>query len=149
MKKLSEQLLEMGKQAAAWEDRTATRNEENKQEFEAEVAEARKSVQASQEAFAAKLDSMHESASAHWREVQNSFNNQVATARSKANELKAAHDLASAQRRADIAEDYAEAAGEFAQLAASEHYAAVVDAAQARAHAKSLEKRTPLSSATS
>lgn len=140
MKKLSEQLLEMSQRTAAWEDRTAARREENREESEAEVAEARKSVQASQEAFAAKLDSMHDSMSSHWREVQKSFDNQVAAARQKANEGKAAHDLASAQRRADLDEAYAEAAGEFAQLTAAEHYAAMVDATQARAHAKSLEK---------
>src|SRR6478752_3563373 len=97
MNKLSEQLLEMGKQTAAWENRAATRNEENKQEFDAEVAEAHKSVQAAQADMADRLDSAHDAMPSQWREVQKSFNNQVVAARSKAAQRKAALDLSGAQ----------------------------------------------------
>lgn len=140
MKKLSEQLLEMSKRTAAFETQVSVRNEENKQEFEAEVAEARKSVQASQEAFANKLDSMHDSITSHWREVQQNFKKQVATARSKAAERKASMDLSAAQTAADLDENAAQIAIEFAQWAAAEANAAIAQANQSRAYAKSLEK---------
>lgn len=139
MKKLSEQLLEMSQRTASMENQVATRNEENKQEFEAEVAEARKSVQSTQAAFAAKLDSIHGSISSHWHDVQTSFNNQVVAARSKAAERKAALDLTGAQAAADIDENAAQIAVEFAQWAAAEANAAVAQANQSRAYAKSLE----------
>lgn len=143
MKKLSEQLFEMSQKAAAFEKRAVERNEENVQEIDAAAAEAQKSVQSANAAFSAKLDSMHESASAHWREVQKSFNNQVAAARSRAAQRKAAMDLSAAQRAANMDEDYAQAATEFAQWAVAEANAATLGAAQSRAYAKSLETNTP------
>jgi hypothetical protein len=148
MKKLSEQLLEMSKQTAAWENQAATRNEENKQEFEAEVAEAHKSVQEAQAALANRLDSIHDSVSAQWREVQKSFNNQVAAARSRAKGFDASLDLSAAQTAADMDEDYAQAATEFAQWAAAEANAAIAQANQSRAYAKSLENGALSSAAT-
>src|SRR5947199_164382 len=108
MKKLSEQLLEMSKRTAAFEDKAAARREEDHQEFEADVAEARKSSQAAQASFAAKLDSTHDSTSAHWREVQKSFDNHVAAVRSGVASRKASMDLSAAKRAADMDEDYAQ-----------------------------------------
>jgi hypothetical protein len=143
MKKLSEQLLEMSKKSAAFEDQAAARREADHQEFDAQVAEARKSAQAAQAAFAAKLDSTHNSMSAHWREVQKSFDNQVAAARSRAASSKASMDLSAAQRAADLDETYAQLTGEFAQMAAAEASAALVGAVQSRAYAKSLETTAP------
>ena len=143
MKKLSEQLLEMSKQTADWESRAAARNEENQKELEAEAAEARKSVQAAQAALATRLDSIHDSMSSQWHEVQKSFNNQVAAARSRAAEGKAALDLSAAQRAADFDEEYAQVATEYAQVAVAEANAAIAQATQSRAYAKSLETATP------
>jgi len=140
MKKLSEQLLEMSKQTAGWETQAAARNQENKQELEAEVADAHKSVQTAQAAMANRLDSAHDSMSSQWREVQKSFNNHVAAARSKAAERKAALDLSGAQAAADLDENAAQIATEFAQWAVAEANAAIDQANQSRAYAKSLEK---------
>jgi hypothetical protein len=140
MKKLSEQLLEMSKRTAGWENRAAARNEENKQELEAEVAEAHKSVQSAQATLADRLDSVHDSMSSQWREVQKSFNNQVAAARSRAAESKAALDLSAAQTAADLDEDYARIATEFAQAAVAEANAAIAQANQSKAYAQSLKK---------
>jgi hypothetical protein len=145
MKKLSEQLFEMGKRAAAWETQAAARSEANKQEFEAEVAEARKSAQTAQAAMQDRLDSIQDSMASQWREVQKSFNNQVAAARSRAAERKAAMDLSAAQRAANLDEEYARVATEFAQWAAAEANAAMLGATQSRAYAKSLENETPAS----
>jgi len=149
MKKLSEQLLEMSKGTAALEGRVAARNQQNREEFEAEVAEARKSAQAAQAALAARLDSIHESMSSQWHEVQQSFNNQVVSARSKVAARKAAHDLAVAQEHADVDEEYAQVATDFAQWAAAEANAAIIQANQSLAYAKSLETATPSPVATS
>jgi hypothetical protein len=80
---------------------------------------------------------------APWREVHKSFSNQMATARRKAAEWKAADELAAAQDEADFSEGYAETAAEFARLAASEANAAMLEAKAARAYAKDLEKAPP------
>jgi hypothetical protein len=139
MKKLSEVFLEMSQRAADLEKRAAAQHEEDRQQFEADRAEARKSVAASQAAFEAKLYGTTDAMAAHWREVQQSFNSQVATARSKAAERKAADDLGEAQFVADLDETNAQIASEFAQWAAAEANAAMLDAAQSHAYAKSLE----------
>lgn len=142
MKKLSEQFLEMSQQTAVLENRAAARHGENRQEFEAAVADARKEVESAQASFEAKLNSIEESVSSQWHKLEESFNNQVAAAQHKAAELKAAHNLADAKDRADYYEAYAEVAAEFANLAAVEAQAATVQAAEARAHANSLAKMT-------
>ncbi len=140
MKKLSEQFLEMSQRTAAWENRAAAQQEKNRQGFEADVAEARNTVQSAQASFEARLNSIEESVSSQWRGLQESFDNQVAAARSKAAEWKAAHNLADAQERADYYEAYAEIAADFARLAATEADEAMLKATEARAHADSLVK---------
>ena len=140
MKKLSEQFLEMSEQTAAWEDRADANREQDRKMMEADVAEAREAVKSAQASFDAKLNTIEESVSTQWRKVQESFNNHVAAARSKATELKAAHNLADAQDRAAYYEDYAEVAADFARLAATEADAAMLKATEARAYADSLEK---------
>lgn len=142
MKKLSEQFLEMSQQTAAWEERVAASQEADRKELETDVAMAKNAVQSAQTTFQARLDSIDESVSAQWRKLQESFNNQVAAARSKAAELKAAHNLADAKERAGYYEDYASAAADFARLAAAEADAAMLQATEARAYANSLEKKT-------
>jgi hypothetical protein len=140
MKKLSEQFLEMSRRAAEWEKRAEARREEDRKQFEADRAEARKSVQSAQAAFDDKLYNLDQSMTSHWREVQKSFNNQVAVAHSKAAEGKAVLELADAQDVADFDEAYADTAANFAHLAANEANAAMLEATAARAYAKSLEK---------
>lgn len=140
MKKLSEQFLEMSRRTAVLENRAAARKEENRKEFEADVAEAREAVQLAVGSFEAKLNSIEESVSSQWRGLQRSFDNQVAIARSKAAERKAAHNLADAQERADYYEAYAEVAAEFANLAAAEAEVAMIQATEARAYANALGK---------
>lgn len=142
MKKLSEQFLEMSQRTATWEEKAAASNEKSRQMFEADVAETREMVKSAQASFDAKLNSIEESVSSQWRKVQKSFDDQMATARSKAAELKAAHNLADAKDRADYYEAYAEAAAEFALLTAAEADAAMLKATEARAYADSLEKAT-------
>lgn len=140
MKKLSEQFLEMSQQTAVWEERVATSQEADRKELETDLAMAKNAVKTAQTSFETRLDSIDESVSSQWRKVQESFNNQVATIRSKAAELKAAHNLADAKDRADYYEAYAEAAADFARLAASEADAAALQAMDARAYADSLER---------
>jgi hypothetical protein len=140
MKKLSEQFREMSQRAATWENRTAAMRQENRQEFEADVAEAQASVRAAQAAFAARLDKVEAPVSAQWRGLKDSFDKHVADVRRKVADLKAADELTEAQVRADDAEAYAEIAAEFASLTATEAETAMVEAKQARADAQSLEK---------
>lgn len=142
MKKLSEQFIEMSQQTAAWEKKAAAYHTENRKEFEADVADARKAVQSAQVSFDAKLNNIEEPVSLQWRKVQESFDKQVATARRKATELKVAHNLAEAEDRAAYYEDYAEVAADFARLAATEADAAMLSATEARAEAESLAKTT-------
>jgi hypothetical protein len=132
----------MSQHTAAWENRVAARREEDHQAFEADTAEARAAVQAAQTAFAARMNNIQQAGAAHWSALQQSFNNQVAAARQRAAELKAAHDLSTAQVHADDQEAYADIAAEFANMAAAEAAAAQREASEARAYAKSLEKTT-------
>ena len=143
MKKLSEQFIEMSQRTAAWETRTAAVNEQNRKEFEADVAEAQQAANSAQAAFAARLNKVGEKLAAPWREVHKNFSNQMATARRRAAEWKAADELAAAQDEADFTEGYAETAAEFARLAAAEADAAMLEAKAARAYAKDLEKVPP------
>jgi hypothetical protein len=129
----------MSQRTAAWENRAEAKHQENRKQFEADMAEARKSVEAAQAAFDAQLDKIEESVSSQWRKVQKSFDDQVEIARSKVAERKAAHNLADAKERADYFEAYAKVAAEFASLAASEADAAMLQAIEARAYAISLE----------
>jgi hypothetical protein len=147
MKKLSEQLLEMSKKTAALENKAVARNEEMERQFEQDVADARESAQAAQAALTAKLNSIGQTMSAQWQQVQDSFNKQVAAARSKVAERQAAYDLAVAQEHAKFDQDYAQVSTEFAQWAAAEANAAIAQANQSRAYAQYLEN-TPVASAT-
>lgn len=140
MKKLSEQFLEMSQQAAAWESRVAAGNQKNRQEFQADIAEARNAVKSAQVSFETRLNSVEDAVSSQWRKLQESFDKQVATARSKAAEMKAAHNLAEAKERADYYETYADLSADFARLAATEADAAMLQATEARTQANSLEK---------
>ena len=139
MKKLSEQLLEISQRTAAWENRSAALQAEDRKQVEADTAEARAAVQKAQTQFEAKLNNIQASMYPKWREVQESFNKQVAAAQSRAEEWKATQDLADAREAADFEQTYAEVAAEFAHLAAAEANEATLKAIQARAHAKSLE----------
>lgn len=142
MKKLSEQFLEMSRRTAAWEARAATIEEKNRKEVEEHVAEAQQNVKSVQAEFASRLNSVGEAMSTPWRELHKSFNNQIAAARRKTAEWKAADELAAAQEEANYTEVYAENAAEFARLAAAEADVAMLEAQAARAYAKSLQNPT-------
>jgi hypothetical protein len=135
MKKLSEQFLEMSQQTAALENRVGAIQRENQEEFASHVAEARTRTQTAQAAFAARLDSVEESLSEGWRELNDSFAQQVAAAQKRADERKNAIGLANARRKAEVAEAYADIAAEFARLTAAEAEKAMIEAKQARARA--------------
>ena len=99
-------------------------------------------MKSAQAKFETNLNNIKTSTSSQWREVQKSFDNQVAAARSKAAEGKASLDLTVAQERAYDAETYADIATNFANLAAAEASEAIVEAAEARA-TRSTSRRPP------
>ncbi len=140
MKKLSEQFKELSQRAATLESRVAAINQENRKEFEANVADAQDALRSAQASFNAKLDKVNDSVSAKWRELKSSFDKHVASARQKVSKEKAALDLAGARADAEDAEVYAEIAADFARLTAAGAEEAMVEAKQARAAAESMEK---------
>jgi len=140
MKKLSEQFLEMSKRTAALENRSEALRQENRKEFEAHVAETKSRVQAIQAEFGARLDNTEETLAAQWRDLEDSFNHQVAILRQREEKQLNAIDLANARAQAADAEEYAEIAAEFAHMAATEAEAAAAEATAARARAESLEE---------
>lgn len=140
MKKLSEQFLEMSKRTAALENRAEALRQENRKEFDAHVAETKSRVQAIQSEFAARLDNTEESLAAQWRDLEDSFNHQVAILRQREEKRLNALDRVKARIQADDAEEYAEIAAEFAHMAAAEAEAAAAEATAARARAASLEE---------
>ena len=142
MKTLSEQFIEMGERLAKTEKRVADIQQQNRKQFEANVAEAQAALRSARAAFTARLDKADESLTAQWREVDEAFAAQISRAQRNIDEGLNAIDLSAAQANADDAEAYAELAAEFARVTASEAEAAMVEAKQARANAVSLGKAT-------
>ena len=142
MKTLSEQFIEMGERLAKTEKRVTAIQQQNRKQFEANVAEAQAALRSAQAAFTARLDKADESLAEQWRELDEAFAAQLSRARSNIDEGLNAIDLAEAKANADDAEAYAELAAEFARVTAAEAETAMVEAKQARANAVSLDKAT-------
>ncbi|SRR5258707_10846381 len=138
MKTLSEQFIEMGQRLATTEKRVSAIQQENRKEFEANVAEAQAALGSARAAFNARLDKAEESLAAQWRDLDKA----LTLAQRNMDDRLNALDLADAKANADDAEAYADLAAEFARVTAAEAEAAMVEAKQARANAASLEKAT-------
>jgi hypothetical protein len=125
---LSDQLTELAKRAKQLEDHAAAAKQKNKADLERDVKDARESAQSRAEALHTKTATAKGQVSAWWENVGRSWNDHVATVRQNIDDRRAAHDLASAQRAADQADDDAAYAIDYAFAAIDEAEYAVLDA---------------------
>jgi hypothetical protein len=135
---LSDQLSDLSNRAKQLEDQAAAAKKKGKTELEAEVKSAQESAQAKGDALRKQAEANKGKLSAWSDNLQNSWNDHLKAVRQSAQDRRAAHDLKSAQRAAQRADDDAEFAIDYAYAAIEEAEYAVLDAELAHAEAEEL-----------
>ena len=135
---LSDQLSALAARAKETEDHAAAAKKKAKSDLERDVKAAQDSASAQGDALRKKAETTKDKASAGWDNVQRSWNDHLAGVRKDFDDRKAAHDLKSAQRAADRAEEDAAWAIDYALAAVEEADSAVLDATLARMEADDL-----------
>lgn len=138
---LSDDLKKLADRAKDAEDRTAEAQVKARAELEADRDAARAVGEEQVEDLRATAEKGEEQISDAWKEMQISWNNATATLRQNIQNRKAEHDLHKAQRSADLAEDDAKFAIDFAYSAIGEAEYAVLDATLARKEAEELSQQ--------
>jgi hypothetical protein len=137
---LSDQLSKLSVRAKQVEDRAVAARGKAKADLEQDVKEARESAQAQADSLRKAAESSKGKLSAWWESVQRSWSEHLAAVRKSIEDRKAEHDLATAQRVAEQAEDDAAFAIDYAYAAIDEAEYAVLDATLARMDADELAK---------
>ena len=137
---VSDQLTKLAARTKEFEDRAAAAKTKAKADLEQDVKEARESAQAQSDALRKSAETSRGKISAWWDSVERSWNDHLAAVRKNADDRRAAHDLKTAQRAADQAEDDAAFAVDYAYAAVEEAEYAVLDATLARMDADDLAK---------
>jgi len=132
---LSDQLSQLSARTKELEDRAMAARSKAKADLEQEVASAREAAQVQGNALRQTAEAHKGNISAWWDSVERSWNDHLAAVREDFDDKRAAHDLKSAQRRADNAEDDAAFAVDYAYAAVDEAEYAVLDATLARMEA--------------
>lgn len=135
---VSDQLNRLAARAKELEDREAAARSKSKAELQQDVEAARASAQAQADALRKSAAESKGQVSAWWDSVQHSWSDHVAAVRQNVDEHRAAHDLKSAQKAADRAEDDALFAIDYAYAAVDEAEYAVLDAMLTRMDADAL-----------
>jgi len=135
---VSDQLNDLADRAKQLKDSAVAAKEKGKAELEAEVKNAQESAQAQGDALRTRAQANKGKLSAWSENLQNSWNEHLHVVRKSADERRAAHDLKSAQRAAQRADEDAEFAIEYAYAAIEEAEYAVLDAELAHAEAEEL-----------
>ena len=125
---LSDQLTQLAARAKELEDRAAAAKAKTKAELEQEVRDAQKSAQAQGDQLRKHADDSKDKLSAWWHSVQESWNDHLKAVRKNYEKKKSAHDLKSAQKAAQRADDDAAFAIDYAYAAIEEAEYAVLDA---------------------
>jgi hypothetical protein len=132
---LSDELTKLAARAKDAETRTAVARDEARGQLEQEVAAARATAEAEAQKMRQAAEEGKEEVSSHRKDLQQSWDAHVAQVRGNVEERKAQHDVQAADRRANMAEDYAEFAIDFAYSAVVEAEYASLDAVLARKEA--------------
>jgi hypothetical protein len=135
---LSDQLSALSTRAKQLEDHAAAAQTKAKADLEQDVKDASASAQAQADELRNSAVQAGEEASAWWRGVGNSWNDQLDALHKKHDAKRAARDLKSAQRYADEAADDAAYAVSYAYGAIEEAEYAVLNATLARVDADEL-----------
>jgi hypothetical protein len=129
---LSDELTKLSARAKEAEDHAAAAQGKAKAELEQEVKQARESASTQADKLRTSADAHQDRISAWWHDVQRSWSKHVAAIKDDIADRRAEHDLDSATRRADNAEEDALFAIDYAYAAIDEAEYAVLDAALAR-----------------
>jgi hypothetical protein len=135
---LSDQLSKLAVRAKEAEDHAAAARNKGKADLEQDVQAARDSAQAQSEKLRETATASEGKLSDWWTDVQSNWDKHIAAARENIESKRAEHDVAKAQKNAEIAEDDAAFAISFAYGAIEEAEYAVLDAVLARADANEL-----------
>jgi len=138
----SDQLAKLAVRAKEAETRTAAARSKAKADLEHDVSSARATAQAQAEKLRDTADASRGRISDGWANVQSAWTDHVAVIRDKIDDIENDHELATAERRADNAEDDALFAIDFAYSAIEEAEYAVLDATLARSEADDLAARS-------
>ncbi len=132
-KKMSEQLRLLAERAAAIEGRAETARQEAAEKRDAKVAEAQIHLKAQQQAFTEQVATVSADTKAAWLGLKDSLKGTRDKVRSEVDKGVRTLELKDIELSADLAEDYAYDAVEFALLAVAEADAAVMESIAARA----------------
>jgi hypothetical protein len=138
---LSDQLSALAARASEAEDHAAAAKQKAKDELQHDVEAAHASAAAQGDKLRKKAQDSRDAAATGWDKVQQSWNEHLAAVRTDLDNRKQAHDLKSAQRAAERAEDNAGWAIDYAIAAVDEADYAVQDAILARMDADALASR--------
>jgi hypothetical protein len=135
---LSDQLSRLAARAKEFEDRASAANTKTKADLEQDVNKARESAQSQADALRKSAADSKGRISSWWDSVERSWNEHLSAVRKNVQDKKAEHDLKSAQRKADQADDDASFAIDYAYAAIEEAEYAVLDARLAHMEADDL-----------
>jgi hypothetical protein len=129
---LSDQLSQLSARAKELEDHATAAKSKAKADLQQEVESAREAAQAQGDVLRQSAEAHKNNISAWWDSVGRSWNDHLAAVRKDVDDKRAAHDVKTAQKRADNAEDDAAFAVDYAYAAVEEAEYAVLDATLAR-----------------
>ena len=131
---LSDQLTKLAAQTREFEQNASKARMKSEADLQASVARARASAQAQGEELRKRADASKDHISSWWEDVQRSWNEHLSAVRKDVEQKREAHDLRSAKKQADRADDDAAFAIDYAYAAIIEAEYAVLDAALAHKH---------------
>jgi hypothetical protein len=125
---MSDQLEKLAQRAKELEDRAAAAKQKNKSDLENDVKQARKAADDQGESLKKNAEKGKDRLSAWWFNLQRGWNEHLKAAHKHMDDRKSEHDLKSAQRAADRADDDASFAVDYAFAAIEEAEYAILDA---------------------
>jgi hypothetical protein len=134
----SDQLTKLAIRAKEVEDRVAAAENKAQADLEREVNDARAAAQAQADTLRKSAESTKGKVSSWWDGVQQSWDDHLAAVRKDFESRRTTHDLMSANRAAEQADDDAVFAIDFASAALDEAEYAVLDAVLAHKNAVAL-----------
>jgi hypothetical protein len=135
---LSDQLSDLAARVKQLEDRAAAAKTKTKSDLQEDVKNARESAQAQGEKLRDSAEAGKGRMSDWWESVQHEWSKHLKAVQKSFDDKKAAHDLKSAQKAADRADDDAAFALDYAYAAIDEAEYAVLDADLAHMEADEL-----------
>ena len=134
----SDQLSKLASRAKEAQDHATAEQAKAKADLEKDVETERASAQTQAENLREKADASKGDISDWWSDVQSNWNQHIAVVHANVESKRAEHDRAKAQRNAEIAEDDAAFAIDYAYGAIEEAEYAVLDAVLTRKEAEEL-----------